>query len=40
MIGVAEVRIDSEEVAPEVTPAEILLGEFPEGIAAFHDHGA
>lgn len=40
MIGVADVRIGSEEVAPEVTPAKIPVGEFPEGIAAFHDHGA
>jgi len=35
-IGIEDAGVGGEQFAPAETGAEILLGEFPEGIAAFH----
>lgn len=38
VIRIADRRIGGEQLAPAETLSEILLGEFPKGIAALHGH--
>ena len=38
VIGVNDARIDSEQVVPAETFAEVLLREFPEGVSGPYRH--